>query len=68
MTIDTAATLAVSIALDEPTQMLAYLKQICMQRMDAVAPIDAYLAKQWCEVVEGIAATETRLQEIKRPA
>jgi hypothetical protein len=37
-----------------------------MERMDAVAPIDAYVAKKWAEVAEGIAAIELKLEAIKR--
>jgi hypothetical protein len=68
MTEDVAATLALILHQDEPTQLLAYLKQQTMTRMEAVEPIDAFLAKQWAEVAEGLAEIELKLQNIKRPA
>jgi hypothetical protein len=66
MTADIVGTLAVALALDEPEQLLRHLKIQAMERMDAVAPIDAYVAKKWAEVAEGIAAIELKLEAIKR--
>lgn len=66
MTVDTAATLAVALALDEPEQLIAYLKQQTMARMEAVAPLDAYTAKKWAAVAEGLAEIETKLGDVKR--
>ena len=67
MTADIAGSIAVALALDEPEQLLSYLKQQAMVRMDAVAPIDAHLAKKWAEVAEGLAETEKKLGDVKRP-
>ena len=67
MTVDTAATLAVALALDEPEQLMSYLKQQTMARMEAVAPIDAYLAKKWATVAEGLAEIELKLGDVKQP-
>ena len=67
MTVDTAATLAIALALDEPEQLMSYLKQQTMARMEAVAPLDAHVAKKWATVAEGLAEIETKLGDIKRP-
>jgi len=67
MTADIAGTLAVALALDEPEQLIAYLKQQTMARMEAVAPLDAHLAKKWAAVAEGLAAIETSMSDVKRP-
>ena len=67
MTADIAGTLAVALVLDEPEQLIAYLKQQTMIRMDAVAPLDAHLAKKWAAVAEGLADIETKLSDVKRP-
>ena len=66
MTVDTAATLAIALALDEPEQLMSYLKQQTMARMEAVAPLDAHLAKKWATVAEGLADIETKLGDVKR--
>ena len=67
MTADIAGTLAVALVLDEPEQLIAYLKQQTMARMEAVAPLDAHLAKKWATVAEGLADMETKLGDVKRP-
>ena len=46
MTADIAGTLAVALALDEPEQLIAYLKQQTMARMEAVAPLDAHTRQE----------------------
>jgi hypothetical protein len=46
---------------------MGYLKQQTMMRMEVTAPIDAYLAKKWAAVAEGLAEIETALQNVKRP-
>ena len=61
MTADIAGTLAVALALDEPEQLIAYLKQQTMARMEAVAPLDA-TSKKWAAVAEGLAEIETKLE------
>lgn len=66
MTADIAGTIAVALALDEPEQLLGYLKQQAMTRADALRPLDAFLADKWEAVCEGIADTETKLGDIKR--
>lgn len=66
MTADIAGTLAVALALDEPEQLMGYLKQQTMARMEAVAPLDAHLAKKWATVAEGLADIETKLSDVKR--
>lgn len=66
MTADIAGTLAVALALDEPEALLSYLKQQTMVRMEAVAPLDAHLAKKWAAVAEGIADIELKLQDVKQ--
>ena len=66
MTADTAGTLAVALALDEPEQLLSYLKQQAMSRAEALRPIDEYLADKWDAVAEGISETETALGDVKR--
>jgi hypothetical protein len=35
--------------------------------MEAVAPLDAHLAKKWSAVAEGLADIETKLSDVKRP-
>lgn len=67
MTVDTAATLAIALALDEPEQLIAYLKQQTMARMEATAPLDAHIAKKWAAVAEGLADIETALGDVKQP-
>ena len=67
MTADIAGTLAVALALDEPEQLMGYLKQQTMARMEAVAPLDAHLAKKWAAVAEGLADIELKLSDVKRP-
>ena len=66
MTADVAGTIAVALALDEPEQLLSYLKQQAMTRADALRPIDEYLADKWDAVCEGLADTETKLGDVKR--
>ena len=66
MTADVAGTIAVSLALDEPEQLLSYLKQQAMTRADALRPIDEFLSDKWEAVCEGIADTEKALGDIKR--
>jgi hypothetical protein len=66
MTADTAGTLAVALALDEPEQLLSYLKQQAMTRADTLRPIDEYLADKWEAFAEGLADTETKLGDVKR--
>ena len=66
MTADIAGSIAVALALDEPEQLLNYLKQQAMTRADALKPIDEYLADKWEAVSEGLADTETKLGEVKR--
>lgn len=46
---------------------MGYLKQQTMARMEAVAPLDAHLAKKWAAVAEGLADIETKLSDVKRP-
>ena len=67
MTVDTAGTLAIALALDEPEQLISYLKQQTMARMEAVAPLDAHVAKKWAAVAEGLADIETALGNVKQP-
>ena len=67
MTADIAGTLAVALALDEPEALIAYLKQQTMARMEAVAPLDAHLAKKWAAVAEGLAELELKIGDVKRP-
>jgi hypothetical protein len=67
MTADIAGTLAVALALDEPEQLLAYLKQQTIARAEAVKPIDPYLAKKWDLVGDELAELELKLQNVKRP-
>jgi hypothetical protein len=66
MTADTAGTIAIALALDEPEQLLNYLKQQAMERADALKPLDEYLADKWDAFSEGLAETETKLQDVKR--
>ena len=66
MTADIAGSIAVALALDEPEQLLSYLKQQAMSRAEALRPIDEYLADKWEEVAEGISNTETALADVKR--
>jgi hypothetical protein len=66
MTADTAGTLAVALALDEPEQLLSYLKQQAMERATNLRPIDEYLADKWDAFAEGLADTETKLGDVKR--
>jgi hypothetical protein len=35
--------------------------------MEAVAPLDAHLAKKWAAVSDGIADLELKLGDVKRP-
>jgi hypothetical protein len=35
--------------------------------MEAVAPLDAHLAKKWAAVADGIADLELKLGDVKRP-
>ena len=37
-----------------------------MQRVDALRPIDEFLADKWEAFAEGLADTETQLQDVKR--
>lgn len=67
MTADTAGTIAIALELDEPEQLLGYLKQQAMKRMTAVEPLDAFTAAKWSAVAEGIADIETSLADVKRP-
>ena len=46
---------------------MGYLKQQTMARMEAVAPLDAHLAKKWAAVAEGLADIELKLSDVKRP-
>jgi hypothetical protein len=46
---------------------MGYLKQQTMARMEAVAPLDAYLAKKWATVAEGLADIETKLGDVNKP-
>src|SRR4029077_12349909 len=66
MTADIAGSIAVALALDEPEQLLAYLKQQAMVRADHLRPIDEYLCDKWEAVCEGLADTETKLGDVKR--
>ena len=66
MTADVAGTIAVALALDEPEQLLSYLKQQAMERADRLRPLDEFLADKWEAVCEGFADTETKLADIKR--
>jgi hypothetical protein len=66
MTADIAGSIAVALALDEPEQLLTYLKQQAMMRAEALRPIDEYLADKWDAVAEGLADTETKLGDVKR--
>ena len=47
MTADIAGSIAVALALDEPEQLLTYLKQQAMARAEALKPIDEFLADKW---------------------
>ena len=67
MTADIAGTLAVALVLDEPEQLIGYLKQQTMARMEAVEPLDPTLAKKWAAVAEGLADIEKALGDVKRP-
>ena len=66
MTADIAGTLAVALALDEPEQLLTYLKLQAMNRAEAVKPLDPFTADKWDAVSEGIADIETALTNVKR--
>jgi hypothetical protein len=66
MTADIAGSIAVALALDEPEQLLSYLKQQAMTRAEALRPIDEYLSDKWEAFCEGLAETETALQDVKR--
>ena len=66
MTADIAGSIAVALALDEPEQLLQYLKQQAMARAEALKPLDEFLADKWTEVAEGLAKTETELENVKR--
>jgi hypothetical protein len=35
--------------------------------MEAVAPLDAHLARKWAAVAEGLADIELKLGDVKRP-
>jgi hypothetical protein len=35
--------------------------------MEAVAPLDAHLAKKWAAVSEGLAEIELKMGDVKRP-
>jgi hypothetical protein len=61
MTASDAGAAAVALALDDPDELLAWLKQVTMERMDATAKLDVALAKRWFIVAEGIAKIETEL-------
>jgi hypothetical protein len=37
-----------------------------MERADALKPLDEYLADKWDAFSEGLAETETKLQDVKR--
>jgi hypothetical protein len=56
----------VALALDEPEQLIAYLKQQVMIRAEAVTPLDVHLANKWEAVAEGLAEIETSLSDVKR--
>lgn len=66
MTADIAGSIAVALALDEPEQLLNYLKQEAIKRAEALKPIDEFLADKWETFCEGLANTETLLQDVKR--
>jgi hypothetical protein len=66
MTADLAGSIAVALALDEPEQLLNYLKQEAMKRAEALRPIDEHLADKWDAFCEGLADTETKLGDVKR--
>ena len=66
MTADVAGTIAVALALDEPEQLLAYLKQQAMMRAEVLRPIDEFLADKWDAVSECIADSETKVADVKR--
>ena len=55
MTADIAGTIAVALALDEPEQLLSYLKQQAMARAEVLRPLDEFLADKWDAVSECIA-------------
>jgi len=63
MTVDTAATLAMALALDEPEQLLAYVKQLAIERATATAPLDVKLAKKWNAVADALADAEKAVME-----
>jgi hypothetical protein len=67
MTADIAGTLAVALVLNEPEQLIGYLKQQAMRQMEAVAPLDAHVAKKWAIVAEGMADIELKMGDVKRP-
>ena len=66
MTADIAGTIAVALALDEPEQLLSYLKQQAMARAEVLRPLDEHLADKWDAVSECIAESETKVGDVKR--
>jgi hypothetical protein len=67
MTASFAGTLAVALALDEPEDLLAYLKQQAMAHIEVIDSVDKHLANKWCLVADEIAAIELKLADLKRP-
>ena len=66
MTAEIAGSIAVALALDEPEQLLNYLKSQAMTRAEALKPIDEFLSDKWTEVAEGLAEIELKLANVKR--
>ena len=66
MTADLAGSIAVSLELDEPEQVLSHLKQEAMKKAEALKSSNEFLADKWSTFAEGLADTELKLQDVKR--
>jgi hypothetical protein len=65
MTADLAGTMALAVELDEPEQLLRYLKQLAIKKAETIQALDAFAAAKWDGVAEGLADIETELSKLK---